>query len=242
MATDTTLSYRIAVAILSVLLAHMPTIAVADEAGEARLRDQLRQAVTQLRQLQDENAELKGQLQSATEQLASRPALAAAEDAQLLESRRLAEAQTQKSASLQAQVEQDKTVLAQWRQSYDQVVGVAKACDAAFKIIEAQYLEVSGHVKTCDDDNAKLVEISEQLLDRYKNKGVFQAMRDQEALLGLQRMELERLAQDYHSRIVDATIEPAPQPAQPVTEQSLSVDASQISEPAPSVPEASSHE
>ena len=181
----------------------------ADDAAIARMRDQLRQTVLQMRQLQDENTELKISLQKAQQQPASQPDPGTPSAAEIEELQLALQAQQQNTAALQAQIEQYRTALAQSQQTLDQTVTAAKACDVEAKKFEVLYRDVDSHVKSCDDNNAKLVEISKQLIDRYKNKGVFAAARDKEPLLGLHRVELERIAQQYHGRIVDATVVPA---------------------------------
>lgn len=200
--------------------------ASADEVGEARMRTQLRQTVTELRQLQDENADLKAKLDAATKQPVNQPEPVKVDDTELVGLRRSLQSQTLKTESLQKQVDLDKKTLGEWQKSYDLAVTTAKARDAEAKKYEALYKEVSGGVQACNDKNAKLIEISEQLLDRYKNKGVMEAARHTEPLLGIHRVELENLIQEYHGKIVDSTVIPAnaeaspPQEPQPPQQQS----------------------
>lgn len=179
----------------------------ADQALEDRLRDQLKEAVTQVRQLQIENASLKAEAEKAAQ--ASAPAAAAPVDPGELDDTKAAlQQQTDRAAALEAQIEQAKTTLAKWQQSYEQAVALARSRDADAKKAESLHRAVAQHVDACEKNNATLVVISRELLDRYKNKGVFEAARSKEPILGLHRVELERLAQEYHARIVDTTVHP----------------------------------
>lgn len=183
--------------------------------AEVRLRDQLRQTTTDLRQAQDENAELKLKLQQAQQPAAPAPAAKpapAVDDARLRSLAGKAEAESARAASLQQQLDQAQKALEQWKQAYEQAVALARGRDAEAKKYQALYTEADTHGKSCEADNVKLVQIGGELLDRYKHKGVWSAVSDAEPLTGLHRIEMEKLAQDYHARIVDATVQPAATP------------------------------
>ncbi len=188
----------------------------AQATAEDRLRDQLRKTTVELRKAQDENAELSIRLNALSQQVAAQPAKPEkkADDAQTESLRRSLRAQAAQQAALQQQLAATQASLAQWQQAQAEAVATAKARDADAKKYEALYRDVDSHVKTCDQNNIKLVKISEELLDRYKNKGVWDAARGAEPLTGLGRVELEKIAQDYHGRIVDssAVATPPPQP------------------------------
>ena len=206
---------RYLVCLLSILGLSVLAIGVrADEALEARMRDQLKEAVTQVRQLQIENASLKTELAKT----ATAPAVVAtpqADPAELDAVKAALQEQTVRAAAFESQIGQAKKTLAQWQQSYEQAATLARARDADAKKFEALHRTVATHVDTCEKNNATLVLISDELLDRYKNKGVIESVRDREPILGLHRLQLERLAQEYHARIVDATVTPLAPEAQP---------------------------
>ena len=209
---------RTPTALLLSLLAALP--ASADEALEARMRDQLRAAVTESRQLKIENATLKAELEKARAEVAK--ASEDAKDQSELEDAKAALAQqTERAAGFEAQVGRAQATIAEWRKSYEQAVALARSRDAEAKKFEALHREVATHVEGCESNNATLVSISEELLGRYKGKGVIDAARDREPIFGLRRVKLEELAQQYHHRIVDATVTPiAPEsmPAAPAPE------------------------
>lgn len=181
--------------------------------AEARLRDQLRQTTLDLRQAQDENSALKLKLEQATPAVpAAQPAAAAADQAKLRGLAVQVQAGNARATALQRQLDEAQKSLEQWKQAYDQVVALAKARDAEAKKYQGLYGEADTRGKSCEADNVKLVQIGDELLERYKHKGVWSAMGDAEPLTGLHRVDMEKLAQDYHARIVDATVKPAPAP------------------------------
>ena len=206
------------VALLLALIAALPVRA--DEALEARLREQLRAAVTSQRQLQIENATLKADLEKAKAEVA-KSAENTEGKAELEEAKNALAAETERAAGLEAQIGKAQTTLGEWKKSYEQAVALARSRDAEAKKFEALHREVSTHVEGCENNNATLVSISEELLARYKKKGVIDAARDREPILGIHRIKLEELAQQYHHRIVDAAVTPlAPEsmPAQPAAD------------------------
>ena len=194
-------------ALLLALLTALPVRA--DEALEARLRDQLRTAVTAQRQLQIENATLKADLEKARAEVAKNADNTEGK-AELEEARNALAAETERAAGLEAQIGKARTTLDEWKKSYEQAVALARARDAEAKKFEALHREVSTHVEGCENNNATLVSISEELLARYKGKGVIDAARDREPIIGIHRIKLEELAQQYHHRIVDAAVVPLP--------------------------------
>lgn len=181
---------------------------------ERQLRDQLRQTTLELRAAQDDNAQLKARLQTLP---ASAPAPAppppVVDNSGPL--RRSLQAEQQRSAGLQQQLEALQKEQQLWRDGYQKAAAVAKERDLQAQKNEALHQDAEARAHSCEDKNAQLVGISEQLLQRYQDKGVWQSLRDDEPLTGLHRVELEKLAQEYHARIVDQKAA-APAAAAPV--------------------------
>jgi hypothetical protein len=178
------------------------------DAMQQRLLDQLRQTTLQLRQVQDENAELKSKLDAANGRLAARPAAAPQAHSEDPALRRKLAVQTSRSEALEQQLAQTQKVLAEWKQGYGKAVDVARARDADAKKYEALYKASHARATACTADNAQLVTIADELVSRYKGKGVIEALRDNEPLTGIHRVSLEKLAQTYHDKVVDATVVP----------------------------------
>jgi hypothetical protein len=196
------------------------TGAQAQSAAETALRDQLRKTILDLRQLQDENAGLKAKLAAAAPQPAAPVAPAApaperkpeAGDAKL---QGALKSEKDHGKALQRQLDNANKVLAQWQQVYDQAVALARGRDAEAKKFEGLYHQVDDHVNACDRKNTILVQIGEELIERYKEKDTWEALKDGEPLTGIHHVKLERIAQEYHARIVDATSAPLPAEVHP---------------------------
>lgn len=199
--------------------------AAAQTAPDARLRDQLRQTTLQLRQLQDENASLKAQVETLARQatpIAPAPVAATpkVDDAELQATRGKLRQEQARAADLQQRLEALETNIAAWKQSYDQAASLAKTRDADAKRLQSEgeqtlvaHQQTVSTLQACIADNASLVEIGNELIGRYREKGVWSAVRDQEPLLGLTKLKFEKLAQDYRGRIASHAV------SAPVTDQ-----------------------
>lgn len=191
----------------------------AQTAPDARLRDQLRQTTLQLRQLQDENSGLKAQVETLGKQALAVPVVAEpkVDDAELQALRAKLRQEQVRAADLQQKLEAVESNLTAWKQSYDQAVSLAKTRDADAKRLESQgeqtlvaHQQTVSALQACVADNASLVQIGNELIGRYRDKGVWSAVRDKEPLLGLTKLEFEKLAQDYRGRIADHTVSVPP--------------------------------
>jgi chromosome segregation ATPase len=186
------------------------------ESAEARLRDELRQTTLQLRQEQDTNAELRARQQTLEQQLAqlqqaapTPKAAAPADAAELARLRSQAAAQGVQAESLRQQVAALQQTLAQWQQGYQKAADAARGRDAEARKYEAQYHDLDSREQACEQKNAELVRIGNELLERYKDKGFWDALKDDEPFTRIHRVQLEQAAQGYHARILDQKVDPA---------------------------------
>ena len=197
----------------------LPGLACAAEssAAEQQLREQLRQTTLELRETQDENAALKAKQATLTEQLSARPAtppptVKKADEQQLAATQRALRQQAAQQQELQQQLEQAKALLVQWQQAYQQAVEVARGRDEAAKKFQTSYEQSSAAGDACVRKNVELVQIGNELLQRYENKGVWESVADREPFTQIHRVKLEKIAQDYHDKLVNDTVPPASAP------------------------------
>jgi chromosome segregation ATPase len=201
------------------LAAGLPVAHAADSSSaEQQLRDQLRQTVLELRETQDENAALKARQATLTEQLATQtppPPVRKADDKQLAALQRAVQQQTAQQQQYQQQLEQAQKLLAQWQQAYQQAAEVARGRDEAAKKYQALYEQSSSAGASCASKNAELMQIGNELLQRYENKGMWESLRDEEPFTQLHRVKLEKIAQDYHDKLVNDSLPVAAAEAKP---------------------------
>jgi DNA repair exonuclease SbcCD ATPase subunit len=180
---------------------------------EERLRSALKETTLQLREAQDELATLRAQQSALQEQLAAAQAHSGpkaavpAPDASGGLRRQLAQRDTE-AGQLRQQLQAAQESLAKWQSGYQQAVDLARSKDAESRDYKTRFDATSAHDAACTADNAELVTIANDLLQSYRDKGVFSAIADAEPLTQIHRVKLETLAQQYHARIKDAEVIP----------------------------------
>jgi hypothetical protein len=182
--------------------------------------------------VQDENAALKAEVENlrrntpAAPAVAAAPAPPAADAAELRRLRTSAAAATARAAALQEQLTSTQQVLAQWQDSQKKAMQLARARDADARQFEADIKERDTAFAGCEAKNVALVKIADELIARYRGKSTWSALRDQEALFGISRIEFEKLGQEYRGRVIDASVQlpalppipaPPPEPADTTT-------------------------
>lgn len=184
-----------------------------DDAALNRLRDQVRQAVTEKRQLEDENFQLKAQLAAAQAEAAKVKAAPPAPKVspELLKLREETVRQNDQRVELQAQIEILGADLAKTRADLTQATAVLRELQAV-RMQQSGQLQASAlREKACIDHNGQLTALNRELLDRYVQQGFWETLREHETVTGLYRVALENLEQDYRNRIRDANAAPAPE-------------------------------
>lgn len=179
--------------------------------AQARLRDLLRQTTLELRDAQSQNVELRAKIDELTALRAATTASASRTNIDTSALRRAQNEAEQLRAALAEShraIEERDQELAQWKQAYGQAEQLARARDADAKQLDELQRTLVTQVNDCERDNAQLVDLAEEVLDSYRNKGVWDAMRDAEPLTGIHRVQLETLAQKYHSRILELQAKP----------------------------------
>ena len=185
----------------------------AAEAPDERLRAQLRQTTLDLRAAQDQLSSLKAENEALKAASTATPARAATAE---VDSRalRLAESRAASAASeaaaLKAQVEADKAALAKWEAAYKEAAEVARSRDGELRRLSELNASAATYGRDCATKNRELVDIGQELLAAYRNKGVFSALAQAEPLTGIARVKLENAAQEYAGKIAERTLPPEP--------------------------------
>ncbi len=172
--------------------------AVQAQAGlDTRMRDQLRQTILELRQLQDENATLKAKLAAAPAAPTRNP------DSEARLQRALAEAgrQGNRSQALEQQLAAAQGQLVELQRQLGDGTAALRASQEREKQLGSQGTELKTRGEQCEARNVELLGISRELIGRYRDRGLFDVLLGREPLLGLRRVELEKIAQTYQGRV-----------------------------------------
>ncbi len=208
---------RFALALGILMLAFAAGALAQQGSAEDRLREALRRATVDLRALQDGQAALQASLEAAQKQrdqaqaaldqanakLAAQPAGAPAQPAAPAQADALAQAEAtiatlkQQNAALQAG-------LARWQSAYQEAAATARARDAEAHRLEASLKANDTALGLARQENAKLVTTATDILHLYRTQDFRSILlQSYEPLLGLKKVELENLVQDYEDKIND---------------------------------------
>jgi len=197
---------RLITALLATML--IAQHAHADETNEDRLRDALRQAVTQMRAAQDQAAQatadaqkaqnaqaaVQAQLDAANAKLAAQPAVPPADLQRMKDALAAAQAQT---AALQAG-------LAKWQAAYNTAAELARTKNEESERTGAGLKADMKALDTCKAENAKLIDTAETILHLYETQGFRSILlRSYEPFIGSAKVTLQNTVQEYDDKIHD---------------------------------------
>jgi chromosome segregation ATPase len=197
-------------ALLAALLITAPAALYAQDTPEDRLRAALRQSVEAMRTAQDQAAQAQSQLAQAQSDLAATKAQLDAANAKLATNTKPAvkpEELQQLQASLQAAQQQNAALqqgLARYQSAVTQAQDIARQKDAESRRAEAGLAGNTKALETCKATNAKLIAVSEQVLNLWRDRSFLWVLRKSyEPIIGADKVTLENLVQDYDDKIRD---------------------------------------
>ena len=207
---------RISIAAAAFFLVASP-VCFADEAPEDRLRDALRQAITQMRAAQDQAAQAQADLQKAQADKAALQAQLDAAKAHEADAAAKPVAQPGQVAALQAEISgarQQNTALqqglAKYQAAYQALANKAGTADAESRTAQAALKANGNALETCKATNKRLIDVSEQVLHLYETQDFRQLLlKSYEPLIGSAKVRLQNLVQDYDDKIHDQEYVPA---------------------------------
>lgn len=189
--------------------------AAADQETEAKLREALRTATGQLRGLEDERTGLQARLAVAEKERDALKAQVDAMKAQLAEARKATAAEAGKVAALETRSGEQASALdrlqgnlGQCRSATERAVGVGKAFEAEGQRLSAELDGESKRADACEAKNIQLYRVGREILDAYAGVGLGDVVATREPFLGLKRVELENLVQDYQDKLADSKVKP----------------------------------
>jgi chromosome segregation ATPase len=199
-------------AVFAVIGLSLSPAAAQPDNAEARLRAQLRQATVQLRDFQDQNAQLMAKQAEAERDRMTLAVKLAADEKELALLRQ--QVQTSKNASdqataqLQAQREnftkidaENQGKFSSLREAYNQAMETAKTRESDIARFNAALVQIRGRIQACESKNTELVKLGKEVLDLYENRNVLSALASLEPITKLKRVEYQNLIQDYEDKM-----------------------------------------
>jgi DNA repair exonuclease SbcCD ATPase subunit len=191
---------------------------------ETRLREALRNTAAQLSDAQNQvvtlqasqaqsdkdNAELKAKVDALTVQVATLTKQSA--DDKAASDKAIADLNAQ-VADQTGQISRLNQSLTEWKNAYNQVSQLATAKEEARAQLALQAALLQ---RTIDDREAKniaLYKTGSEILTRYEKFGLGDAIGAKEPFVGLTRVKLEKLVQDYKDKLLNQTVTSGQPPA-----------------------------
>jgi len=163
------------------------------------MRETLRNTMLQLRTAQNERAALQASQAEAEEKLKKLTAE--------VESLRKDTAAANKTVTdQQAQLAKFKEALQNWETAYKQATDVASSKEAARAKLADEVIVLQRHVADQRTKNTALFQTANEILTRYERFGLGEALTAKEPFVGVTRVKLETLVQDYEDKIADERI------------------------------------
>ena len=200
----TRLTYLIAVC-LAVLASALPVRPAQAQSETDRLRDALRSATAQTRSLEDQRTAMQAQIAEITR---ARDALKA-EVATAKAQAKKAEADYRAAVrEFNDRLEERNQALEKWKDAYTEAANVARTKDAERAKFESESKAYKASTRACTVKNQELVKAGRELLQHYEGVTFGDQILAQEPWIGVRRVQIQNLLQDYGDRILNQKVEP----------------------------------
>ena len=166
-----------AVAIMLVAVAGPASAADADDQKTAKVQRMLRQMALERDTLQTENLKLKGEIEALN--------------------RKVGDVKKNSEAALG----KSRGSYTSLNENFQETTHNLLKVETEKKQLQETIGEQAQFIITCEDKNAKMVQINRELLGHYERKGPLDAMLQREPLTQLKRVEVENIAQEYQDKI-----------------------------------------
>lgn len=195
------------------LLANLK-VRAADQANspEDRLRGMLRSTMLQLRDAQNQVATLQS---AQTESDKAKKDLSDRLDELTKQAAADKDAATKAIADLNAKVTDQNTLIGQmkdalekWKDAYNKAVELANTKEAQRAKFESQAIALQRRVEDDETKNLALYNLGKDILSRYQRFGLGTAITAREPFVGITKVKLENLVQDYSDKLLDQTVKP----------------------------------
>ena len=197
---------RIVLKIGLVLLAILTASAGARAQSDTdRLREALRAATAQTRALEDQRTALQAKVATAERDAAE---LKKQIEAAKAETRQIEKQHREAVEEFNQRLAQRDETLDKWKSAYEEAATVARSKDAERAKFEGEATAFKASTKSCRAKNVQLVKVGRELLRRYEGVSFGDMVVTSEPLIGVRRVEIQNLLQDYGDKILDQKVTP----------------------------------
>jgi chromosome segregation ATPase len=170
-----------------------------------RLREALRSATAQTRQLEDQRTASQAKLADAEKEKA---ALKAQVDAAKAEVRQIEKQQREAVDEFNKRLTERDETLEKWKTAYEEAATVARTKDAERAKFEGEANTYKASAKSCQAKNTQMFKAGNELLHEYKAITIGDTIVAREPVLGLRRVEIQNKLQATNDKILDQKATP----------------------------------
>jgi uncharacterized protein (DUF3084 family) len=174
-----------------------------DDGGSARLQAMVQQLTSEKTQLQADNTKLKTERDAATAELKKLRNDKESLERQLSQSEtsltRASSTNTRNTEVMEQQKKRTEDLVAQFRQTIEQLHTTELERNDLKTLSETRQRAF----EQCVASNQKLFETGNEVLDRYENKGKWDALREREPFTQTRRVRLQNLVDEYRWALDD---------------------------------------
>jgi len=170
-----------------------------------RVREVLRSATAQVRQLEDQLTALQAKVAGADREIVAAKAQA---DAAKAEARQLEKQQREAVDEFNQRLAERDQTLEKWKSAYEEAATVARAKDAERAKFESEATAFKASTKSCQAKNAQLISAGRDILKRYRSVTLGDVVVAREPLTGLGRVSVQNFLQDSTDKLLDQKATP----------------------------------
>ncbi len=170
-----------------------------------RLREALRSATLQTRQLEDQRTALQAKVADADREKAAAKAQA---DAAKAETRQIEKQHREAIDEFNKRLAERDETLEKWKAAYEEAATVARTKDAERAKFEGEANACKVSVKSYQAKNSQMFKAGNELLHEYRAVTIGDTIVAREPVLGLRRVEIQNKLQDTGDKILDQKATP----------------------------------
>jgi chromosome segregation ATPase len=190
---------------LAVALTVASSVTARADAESDRLREALRSATAQSRQLEDQRAALQAKLTSAEQE---RERLKKQNDAFRAQVKEAEQAYRQAVKDFNDRLTERDESLEKWKSAYGEAATVARTRDAERAKFETEVTALRASSKACVAKNAQLVKVGNDIVRQYEEMNVMEKLWHHEPVFGQKRVDHQNAAQDFRDKILEQKVNP----------------------------------
>jgi chromosome segregation ATPase len=187
------------VAVALAIASHIDCARGADSEAD-RLREALRSATAQVRQLEDQRAALQARVAAADREKAAAKAQV---DAAKAEVRQVEKQHREAVDEFNKRLAERDETLEKWKTAYEEAATVARTKDAERAKFEGEANAYKASTKSCVAKNDAMFKAGQELLQRYQSVTIGDIMVAREPMFGLRRVEIQNAIQDTKDKFLD---------------------------------------